>query len=322
MPGTSAGEWTVGQLATAAGITVRTLHHYDALGLLRPSGRSPAGHRRYVGEDMARLYRILSLRSLGFPLSTIRDLLESGDVPSLRTAADRHLAHVARQLEVYENLRRRLIALVAASGDADEVPSDQLTQALEVMTMTVRLSRIYTRRGDSGETHLGNRSRVRKTDPRIEAYGDVDELNCFIGLAVASGGLSERDITWLARIQNDLYDAGADLSVPAADAEGRSRLRIGADYVTWLEEACDEANAPLEPLNSFVLPGGTSGAALLHVCRTVCRRAERRAVQVKDANPEVIRYLNRLSDLLFIMARRAGVESDRLWNPGEHAAVS
>ena len=188
--------------------------------------------------------------------------------------------------------------------------------------MTVNLTRIYTKLGDGGETHLGDMSRVPKTHPRIEAYGDVDELNAQIGLTLAVGGLTERYAAWLRRIQNDLFDVGADLSVPpdAGPTKQGGRLRVSAGQVTWLEAVCDEVNATLEPLKSFVLPGGTAAAAHLHVCRTVCRRAERRALQVQDANPEVVRYLNRLSDLLFILSRGANAGDEPLWEPGRSQA--
>ena len=177
--------------------------------------------------------------------------------------------------------------------------------------MTVNLTRIYTKLGDGGETHLGDMSRVQKTHPRIEAYGDVDELNSQIGVALATDGMPAAYCRWLRRIQNDLFDVGADLSVPADPDAARERLRVRAEQITWLEGACDEINATLEPLRSFVLPGGSKAAAQLHVCRTVCRRAERRALLVEDANPEVVRYLNRLSDLLFILSRGANDEIGR-----------
>jgi len=180
--------------------------------------------------------------------------------------------------------------------------------------MTVNLTRIYTKLGDGGETHLGDMSRVPKTHPRIEAYGDVDELNAHIGMALTLADLPAQYAAWLRRVQNDLFDVGADLAVPAGG--DRERLRVSADQTTWLEGACDEVNATLEPLKSFVLPGGTAAAAQLHVCRTVCRRAERRALLVEDSNPEVVRYLNRLSDLLFILSRGANDGEEPLWEPG------
>ena len=183
--------------------------------------------------------------------------------------------------------------------------------------MTVNLTRIYTKLGDAGETHLGDMSRVPKTHPRIEAYGDVDELNSHIGVALTLPDLPAEHAARLRRIQNELFDVGADLSLP-----GSERLRVAAAQVEWLEQACDEVNAALKPLKSFVLPGGTPAAAQLHVCRTVCRRAERRALLVEEANPEIVRYLNRLSDLLFTLAR-AGKDGDEpLWQPGATAEPS
>jgi len=187
--------------------------------------------------------------------------------------------------------------------------------------LRINLTRIYTRLGDSGETHLGDMSRVSKTHPRLEAYGTVDELNAAIGDLIARGQLGERAAAWLTRVQNDLFDLGADLSVPSTGEE-RERLRVSADQVAWLERCCDVANKPLPPLRSFVLPGGRPPAAGLHVCRTLCRRAERRAVLVEGANPAVLRYLNRLSDLLFILAREANAGAEEpLWEPGAFGAA-
>jgi cob(I)alamin adenosyltransferase len=183
----------------------------------------------------------------------------------------------------------------------------------------VRLTRIYTRGGDSGETSLGDGSRVPKTDLRIEAFGAVDELNAAIGLVLASAVPSEFR-PWLERIQNDLFDLGADLSVPLADE--RERLRVERGQVEWLEQICDTVNARLEPLTSFVLPGGGEVASRLHVARTVCRRSERRAVALaatEPVNPATLAYLNRLSDLLFILARAANLAAggaEVLWRPG------
>jgi cob(I)alamin adenosyltransferase len=203
--------------------------------------------------------------------------------------------------------------------------------------MTVNLTRIYTRLGDSGETHLGDMSRVPKTHPRIEAYGTVDELNAHIGVALTIPGLPEAYGEWLARIQNDLFDVGADIAVPhdppdesraarsgeagrrARGERDRERLRVIPEQTTWLEERCDEVNATLAPLKSFVLPGGTPAAAYLHVCRTVCRRAERLAIACgEELNAEVVRYLNRLSDLLFILSRGANGGEEPLWQPGRY----
>ena len=184
--------------------------------------------------------------------------------------------------------------------------------------MTVNLTRIYTRLGDGGETHLGDMSRVAKTHPRIEAYGTVDELNSQIGVTLTIPGLDATHAGWLRRIQNDLFDVGADISVPDDPEATRERLRVVPEQTRWLEERCDEVNADLKPLKSFVLPGGTPAAAHLHVCRTVCRRAERLAIACRPEgiNEEVVRYLNRLSDLLFILSRAANGGEEPLWEPG------
>jgi len=182
--------------------------------------------------------------------------------------------------------------------------------------MTVNLTRIYTRRGDAGETDLGDRSRVSKADPRIEAYGEVDELGAHLGVALTLPDMPTRTAGWLRHIQNDLFDVGADLAVPGSDP--RARLRVVPEQVAWLEARCDEVNATLEPLRSFLLSGGTPAAAWLHVCRTVCRRAERHVVALgDDASAEARRYLNRLSDLLFILAREANGGDEPLWEPGK-----
>ena len=185
----------------------------------------------------------------------------------------------------------------------------------------VRLTRIYTKTGDAGQTHLGDMSRVAKTDPRPVAYADVDEANSAIGVAIALGA-PEPSLTDLLRsIQNDLFDVGADLCTPIDPDPKYPRLRVTPDYTARLEGACDTYNARLEKLGSFILPGGTPGAALLHVSRTIVRRAERATWELLAADPErtgkePALYLNRLSDLLFILARVANPGGDVLWNPG------
>src|SRR5690348_661391 len=171
----------------------------------------------------------------------------------------------------------------------------------------VRLTRIYTRGGDRGETSLGDGSRVSKLDPRVAAMGDVDELNSLLGLA---GGLD--------RIQNELFDLGADLSVPYAGNE--DRLRVTDQAVERLEQEIDDANASLPELKSFVLPGGNERAAQLFLARAVCRRAERAVLAVPDGNPLAAVYLNRLSDLLFVLARAANAGKEPLWKPGSYTS--
>jgi cob(I)alamin adenosyltransferase len=173
----------------------------------------------------------------------------------------------------------------------------------------VRLTRIYTRGGDSGETSLGDGSRVSKLDPRVAAMGDVDELNSVIGWALVAAP-SEL----LQRVQNELFDLGADVSAPFVEGDGR--LRVEQDLVDRLEADLDAVNARLEPLKSFVLPGGTEAAARLYVARAVCRRAERSVRAVIDVNPLAAVYVNRLSDLLFVLARAANGGDEPLWRPG------
>jgi cob(I)alamin adenosyltransferase len=187
--------------------------------------------------------------------------------------------------------------------------------------MAVHLTRIYTRVGDDGTTALGDGSRVSKTDPRLAAYADVDEANSAIGAALALGALPDEIATVLRSVQNDLFDVGADLCNPIVPDPEYPPLRITGSYVERLEGWCDEFNARLPKLSSFILPGGTPGASLLHVCRTVTRRAERSTWTVVETdgertNPLAAKYLNRLSDLLFILARLANPEGDVLWQPG------
>jgi cob(I)alamin adenosyltransferase len=174
----------------------------------------------------------------------------------------------------------------------------------------VRLTRIYTRGGDKGETSLGDGKRVSKLDPRVQAFGDVDELNSLLGWAHV-----EAKDARLVRIQNELFDLGADLSVPYSEGDGK--LRIDQAAIDRLEAECDEVNAGLSELKSFVLPGGTEAASRLHVARAVCRRAERKVLEAPGVNPLAAVYLNRLSDLLFILARAANPDgAEPLWKPG------
>jgi cob(I)alamin adenosyltransferase len=192
--------------------------------------------------------------------------------------------------------------------------------------MTVRLTRIYTKTGDAGQTHLGDMSRVAKTDPRLIAYADVDEANSAIGVAVALGSPAPELAGLLRSVQNDLFDVGADLCTPITPDPQFPPLRVTTAYTERLEAACDEHNEALPKLASFILPGGTPAAALLHQARVVVRRAERSvwALLAEDGertNPETARYLNRLSDLLFILARVANPGGDVLWEPGAHSGA-
>ncbi|MBC7463598.1 MAG: cob(I)yrinic acid a,c-diamide adenosyltransferase [Actinobacteria bacterium] len=186
----------------------------------------------------------------------------------------------------------------------------------------VHLTRIYTKTGDDGTTSLGDMSRTSKNDPRLEAYATVDEANSSIGVVLAMGNLPADIAALLVRIHNDLFDVGADLCTPVSDAPAFEPLRVLESQITYIEEQIDKYNEPLPQLRSFVLPSGTPASALLHVARTVTRRAERRtwaAIHAFGAgvNPLTAKYLNRLSDLLFVLARTSNSEiGDQLWVPG------
>ena len=199
--------------------------------------------------------------------------------------------------------------------------------ALNDWTLMVRLTRIYTKTGDDGTTALGDNSRTSKNDPRLEAFATVDEANSNIGVVISTA--LESEITKiLVVIQNDLFDVGADLCTPVVDSPEYEPLRITEEQITWLESMIDKYNASLAPLQSFVLPSGTLMSAQLHVARTVVRRAERetwRAISQFGAgvNPLTAKYLNRLSDLLFVLARWSNQEiGDVLWIPGKNRAVN
>jgi cob(I)alamin adenosyltransferase len=190
-----------------------------------------------------------------------------------------------------------------------------------VTGVAVHLTRIYTRTGDDGTTALGDMTRVAKTDPRVAAYADCDETNASIGVALALADLRADVRTALAGVQNDLFDVGADLSTPVRPDPAHPPLRVEPSYLDRLEAWCDEFNADLPKLDSFILPGGTPAGALLHRSRTIARRAERSAWALYEADPEhtnklAVRYLNRLSDLLFILARVANPDGDVKWRPG------
>jgi len=193
--------------------------------------------------------------------------------------------------------------------------------------MAVHLTRIYTRTGDDGTSALGDFSRVSKTDPRLVAYADCDETNSAIGVALALGSLPAELVDVLRTVQNDLFDVGADLCTPIVESPKHPPLRVTDSYVERLEAWCDRFNERLQPLNSFILPGGTPGAALLNVARTVARRAERSVwalIEVDAARTNVLaaKYLNRLSDLLFILGRIANPDGDVLWHPGGSSSAT
>jgi cob(I)alamin adenosyltransferase len=310
-------EMTIGDLVDAAGVTARTIRHYESVGLLGPADRSVGGHRRYTREGLDQLSRIIALRRCGFGLEAIRRLLASSSRDEALALAKRQLERSEIELAVARRLRSRLRRFASLLEDTGEKSIDQLIVEMEVEGMSVSLDSISTRLGDAGETDLADGTRIAKTDAVIDAVGVVEELGAHLGLLLAEAELTDSRRAVLERIANDLFDLGSDLSSPPRDGDGRPR--IGAEYVEWLDRACGEANASLDPLDSFVAWFDSPVAARLNVCRATCRRAERAVFAVEDANPQIGRYLNRLSDLFFILAR-ATAGRERLWEPGRGAA--
>ncbi len=305
-------ELTVGAVARLAGTTIRAVRYYEEVRILEPE-RTAGGHRRYSAHDVGRLRQALSLRSLEIPLDRIREILADRSLNSLHAVLIEQRGAIVDRIDDLTDVLSRLDEM-----DSDASPPHPGTAAetdlLERIAMGLALTHIYTRSGDDGTTSLGSTDRVDKDDPRIEAIGAVDELSSTIGVAIASATREDiREVLW--RVQNELFDLGADLAVPVDDAESTPTLRISAEYVTRLETDCDAFNADLPALRSFILPGTDAGAAALHVSRAVCRRAERRCWQMPGCRDEVRQYLNRLSDLLFILARSVD-DVGRLWQPG------
>ncbi|MFI5064539.1 MAG: cob(I)yrinic acid a,c-diamide adenosyltransferase [Streptosporangiales bacterium] len=319
---------SVGALARQAGTTVRTVRYYEQVGLLAPASRSEGGHRRYGPQQRARLLRILALRELGVPVGRIGRIADGDDSHALAQVLGDHRGILEQQRAVLSRALDRIDRLIAAPSSSAAQPSDSQTalDLLEGIAMSIALTRIYTRTGDDGSTALGSPDRVAKTDPRIEVIGAVDELCAAIGMALSrcpEGPVSA--VLW--RIQNELFDLGADLAVPPAagstsdsspeaGTEGTgnpSTVRISAEYAARVEHDCDHFNAGLPSLRSFVLPGQSSPASEIHFARAVCRRAERRAWHLHDTNPQILRYLNRLSDLLFILARTTAEPAELQW---------
>jgi len=299
--------WSVGELAAAAGVAVRTLHHYDRLGLLAPLERSEAGYRQYDRDGVERLYRILALRELGFPLAEIGELL-GADAGSLREATRARLERAEVEVARADDLRERLRRVL----DSGKPTATDLIDTMEAMSMSVKLDQIVTRGGDAGETGRAGGSRVPKDDPLMVAGGDVDELSAALGLALSMPDTPAERVELLRRIQNDLFDLGAELTVPGAGGVGAARFNDS--YVTRLDAVCERLGSGLPPLDSFLLVGGGSAfAAQLQVCRAVCRRAERSTVASGEAGPAALAYLNRLSDLLFILARAVDDGAELAW---------
>jgi cob(I)alamin adenosyltransferase len=305
--------WSIGELAEAAGVTVRALRHYDNIGLLVPDDRSSGGHRRYSKVQVERLYRIVALRALGFGLAEIAATLDA-DHGQLTETLRRQLRAMETEIESRMRLRERLARMLGRLEEDQQLSTKELFETMEEIAMPITIDRVYTRTGDTGETELADGTRIPKTDPRLSA-ADLEELGAHLGIAAARSELAPEHVEWLVEVQNDLLDIGAELA--RAGRVGDDDLpKVSPAYGDWLEQRCDEANRGLPALSSFVLPGNDPLASQLHVCRTVCRRVERDVLATDNLNPEIARYLNRLSDLFFILARRAAADRERLWEPG------
>ena len=309
-------ELTIGELAGAAGATVRAIRHYEEIGLLTASERSFGGHRRYRRAEL-RLRRILILRRCGFGLEAIRHLLAAESREEALAMARRQLERADLELEVARRLRlrvRRFTELLAGPGGGS---IDQLIAEIEEEDMTEHLDPITTGLGDSGETDLADGSRVAKTHPLIAAAGEVEALLAEVSRVLAETEPQPTHRAWLERIAHELLDLCCDLAAPASSEDGP---RIDAGYVEWLERASREAGAGLDQLDTFVAIFPTPAAAGLNACRTTCRRAELAVFAVEDANPQIGRYLNRLSDLLFLVARAEAGGGEVRWRPGRSIA--
>lgn len=305
----------IGDAARALSTTPRTLRYYEQRGLLEPSEISQAGHRRYGPESLRRARRVLRLRGLGLSLDGIAAAL-SGDESQLGEILTAQAAFLDTHLAELETLRHRLGTLLARdtpnplTGAAER--SDESIDLLEELAMTIVLSRIYTRTGDHGTTTLANEVRVEKTDPLLEVIGDLDELTTALGLAVAAA--SSAPVGELRVIQNELFNLGADLAhVDGDQSLPPTKALIDEANIHRLEQLCDKLNADLIAPDSFVLPGGDPLSAALHHARAICRRAERHCWAVTTSNPAAAPYLNRLSDLLFILARSAEGGGEPTW---------
>ena len=283
----------IGAAARALNTTVRTLHYYETNNLIHPSGTSNGGHRRYDQQALADARRVLALRALGLSLAEIHTAIHGPATQVLRTQQTR----LKERIKDLEALQEKLTKAIAKEA----INPDTILELTQEVAMSIVINKVYTRTGDDGTT---GPNRIPKTDPRIEAQGDLDELITAIGLAITAPQPQHTQI--LRRLQNELFDLGADV------ANGGDR--IGEDHVLALEDQCDEHNATLTELRSFVLPGATPQEAALHHARAICRRAERHMWTV-PGHTAAARYLNRLSDLLFILARIHPGE-EHTWTPG------
>lgn len=308
----------IGDAARALSTTPRTLRYYEQRGLLGPSEISQSGHRRYGRQALQRARRVLKLRGLGLSLVDIAAALD-GDESQLNEILMAQAASLDTHLAELHTLRQRLGSLLARgapnplAGASERF--DESIDLLEELAMTIVLSRIYTRTGDHGTTTLANEVQVEKTDPLLEVIGDLDELTTALGLAVAaSADGSGTQVGELRTIQNELFNLGADLAHVNSDGSlSPTKALIDESNIRRLEQLCDKLNADLVPPDSFVLPGGDPLSAALHHARAICRRAERHSWAVTTSNPAAGPYLNRLSDLLFILARSAEGGGECTW---------
>lgn len=311
------GELTIGDLAAAAGATVRSIRHYEEIGLLEPAERSFGGHRRYRHADLLQLRRILVLRRCGFGLAAIPNLLATGSSAEALALARRQLEQVELELEVRRRLSRRLRRFTELLAGSEPKSIDQLIAEIEEEGMNEDLNPITTALGDAGETDLADGSRVPKTHPVIAACGAVETLLAEVGRVLAETDPAPAVRAPLERITHELIDVCCDLAAPASLDRPP---RIGAEYVEWVELATSEAGKGLESLDTFVAHFPTPAAAGINACRAACRRAELAVFALEGANPQVGRYLNRLSDLLFLLARAEAGSREVRWRPGESIA--
>lgn len=314
-----ANGWSVGELARRAGVTVRTLHHYDRIGLLRPGRRTAAGHRRYSEAEIARLYAITAWRQLGLSLAEVAAVLEPATDDLVSQTVRRQLSRVAEHVDALTDLRQQLEVLDRQLARGGTLGTEDLINATELTTMTSRLESIVTRTGDDGTTSLSEGDRIPKTDPILVAMGDIDELQASLGVIVSHPEASSELSDALREIINDLFDLGSDLG----RAQGDTR-QLADDRTDQLEEQIRTQGGAVGDVALPVLPTGGAISSLLHVARTTCRRAERSTVGARrsDAEPGV-RYLNRLSDLLFVMALACANEYEparTVWAPGPRSA--
>lgn len=308
----------IGDAARILSTTPRTLRYYEQRGVIRPTEVRESGHRRYDRATLDRARRVLRLREFGVPIDAAAAAVDGdpatliGILTSQAAALDAHLAQLG-------DLRARLGVLLSHRGDAGPDYLDESLGLLKELSMKIVLSQIYTRAGDHGTTDLADGARVEKTDPLLDAIGDVDELITAIGVAVAAS--PDVPVEELRTIQNELFDLGADIARIDRDERSASTPPLVTEAnIRRLEHRCDELNADLVPPASFVLPGGDPLSAALHHARAVCRRAERHCWAVGDSPTVPARYLNRLSDLLFIMARTAERDGEPTWTPRRPAS--